>query len=100
MLYYVLTVLSPVQRQTRNYVRCRSSTGPHYWSVFILHHVLGRNELTYAGDTNCNVSRMDIQPENHSNRIKVDEGYTNTGYWNITSTLSLIESRRSSFPSR
>jgi len=41
-----------------------------------------------TGDTNCNVSRMDIQPENHSNRIKVDEGYTNTGYWNITNVTS------------
>jgi len=38
----------------------------------------------------CNSSRVDIKPD-HNNHIKVAQGYTNSGFWNITS-MSLIPS--------
>jgi len=37
-----------------------------------------------TGEPNCNYTRVDIPPEKHSNKVKVDEGYTNIGNWNIT----------------
>ncbi|KAF8158472.1 hypothetical protein B0H34DRAFT_797857 [Crassisporium funariophilum] len=36
-----------------------------------------------TGDPVCNQTRVDIQPDKHDH-IKVDEGYTNRGNWNIT----------------
>ncbi|KAF8967016.1 hypothetical protein BDZ97DRAFT_1916976 [Flammula alnicola] len=45
--------------------------------------------VVMTGDSQCNETRVDIPPEKKdSNHIKVDEGYTNTGNWNITNVTT------------
>jgi len=42
-----------------------------------------------AGESQCNETRKDIPPEKKDGTtIKVDAGYRNTGYWNITNVTS------------
>jgi hypothetical protein len=42
-------------------------------------------QVVMTGAPKCSEIRKDIPPEKkNSNQIKVDEGYTNTGNWNIT----------------
>jgi len=46
-------------------------------------------DINVAGKANCTETRVDIPPEKKdSNQIKVNEGYTNTGNWNITNVTS------------
>lgn len=45
--------------------------------------------MTSIGNTTCVEKRMAIAPVNpKSDHVKVDEGYTNVGNWNITSEFS------------
>jgi len=39
----------------------------------------------------CNASRVDIKPD-RNHHIKVDQGYTNSGFWNITNVTSAAHS--------
>jgi len=42
-----------------------------------------------TGDPECTTTRVDIPPEKKgTTRVKVDEGYTNIGNWNITNVTS------------
>ena len=42
------------------------------------------------GQPQCNSSRVDIPPnKKNKNRISVVQGYTNSGFWNITSVFML-----------
>jgi len=44
-----------------------------------------------TGKPQCNASRVDIRPD-HSHHIKVTQGYTNSGFWNITNVTSAAHS--------
>ncbi|KAF8817120.1 hypothetical protein BYT27DRAFT_7229078 [Phlegmacium glaucopus] len=44
-----------------------------------------------TGKPQCHASRVDINPD-HSNHIKVAQGYTNSGFWNITNVTSAAHS--------
>lgn len=58
---------------------CNSNTAPTR-SLYNVRCVI------LIGNTTCVETRMDIPPEKKgSNHVKVDEGYTNRGNWNITS---------------
>jgi hypothetical protein len=46
-------------------------------------------QIKITGKSECKEARRDIQPEKgNAKKIKVDEGYTNTGNWNITNVTS------------
>ncbi|KAH9480665.1 hypothetical protein JR316_0007265 [Psilocybe cubensis] len=46
-------------------------------------------KIEMTGDSKCNETRKDIPPvKKDSNHIKVNEGYTNTGNWNITNVTT------------
>ncbi|PPQ78752.1 hypothetical protein CVT25_010755 [Psilocybe cyanescens] len=46
-------------------------------------------KIEMTGDSKCNETRKDIPPvKKDSNQIKVNEGYTNTGNWNITNVTT------------
>ena len=48
------------------------------------------------GKPRCNSSRVDIKPDkNHKNHINVLQGYTNSGFWNITSVFLVLSYRPS-----
>jgi len=49
--------------------------------------------VVLTGKPQCNSSRVDIQPyKKNKNRVKVVEGYTNSGVWDITNVTSAAHS--------
>ena len=78
-----------VQGQTCNNV-CRrtSSSSQCNWCVNLGSHWKSGILCITPGSPNCTETRVDIQPKTKdSTTIPVDEGFTNRGNWNITSTF-------------
>ena len=82
------TIINLVQRQKGHYVCCWLRPSSRDWYVTLYLSGLEPHTSLSLGKPQCNASRVDIRPD-HSHHIKVTQGYTNSGFWNITSKSSI-----------
>lgn len=82
------TIINLVQRQKGHYVCCWLCPSSRDWYVALYLSGVEPHTSLSLGKPQCNASRVDIRPD-HSHHIKVTQGYTNSGFWNITSKSSI-----------